>query len=112
MKIIVACENTNVSEHFGHCNQYLVADIEDNKISNYEYVPAPEHVPGKLPLFIAGLNADVVITGGIGQKAVDIFKANNIKVVVGKAKGGLEAIKKYLNDELVTSDEYCSGHDH
>jgi Mrp family chromosome partitioning ATPase len=32
MKIAVACENDQVTEHFGHCEKFMIFDIENKKI--------------------------------------------------------------------------------
>ena len=80
MKIAVAVENGEVSAHFGHCDHFLVADIKDGKVNSTDAVANPGHTPGALPPFVAGLGASVIIAGGMGQKAIDLFKANGVIV--------------------------------
>ena len=36
MKIAVAGEGKNVTEHFGHCVNFLIYDVENGKITNEE----------------------------------------------------------------------------
>lgn len=53
MKIAVAGEGKNVTEHFGHCVNFLIYDVENGKITNEESIPNPGHKPGFLPNFLA-----------------------------------------------------------
>ena len=55
-----------------------------------EYVTAPAHVPGLFPKFLGELKVTVIITGGMGQRAIDLFKAQKIDVILG-ATGRVEA---------------------
>jgi predicted Fe-Mo cluster-binding NifX family protein len=53
MKIAVAGEGTNVTEHFGHCVNFLIYDVENGKIVKEESIPNQGHKPGFLPNFLA-----------------------------------------------------------
>ena len=39
MKIAVACEGNMVTEHFGHCESFLIFDVNDNQIISKQIVP-------------------------------------------------------------------------
>ncbi|MGM0509430.1 MAG: NifB/NifX family molybdenum-iron cluster-binding protein [Fusobacteriota bacterium] len=99
-------ENT-IDEHFGHCKKFALYTIESGKIVSNELVGAPEHQPGLLPKFLAKSGADIIITGGMGQKAIDIFDDNGIKVVLGVNGEILNAVKKYINKELKSKGSAC-----
>ncbi|MGM0508708.1 MAG: iron-sulfur cluster carrier protein MrpORP [Fusobacteriota bacterium] len=103
-------ENT-IDEHFGHCKKFALYTIESGEIIEDELVDAPEHQPGLLPKFLAKAGADVIITGGMGQKAIDIFDDNGIKVILGVNGKILEAVKKYLRGEIESKGSACT-HDH
>lgn len=112
MKIVVACMNGKVSEHFGHCECFMLGNVEDNKLQSLEKIDYPGHKPGFLPNFLADLHADVVITGGMGQGAIDIFTQRGIKIVTG-AQGPIEyVINEYLNNNLVSTKTVCNKHEH
>ena len=32
MKIAVACEGKQITEHFGHCQNFMIFEVENNKI--------------------------------------------------------------------------------
>ncbi len=53
MKIAVAAMGHTVAGHFGHCENFIFFDVEDNKIVDEKSVPNPGHRPGFLPNFLA-----------------------------------------------------------
>ena len=112
MKIAIACENNQISAHFGHCRQYLIANCADNKIISQEYVDAPKHEPGALPKFLHDLGVNLVIVDGIGTKAVNLFNQNDIEVITGCKGDCLKNVQMYFDGQLVSSNTLCAGHDH
>jgi predicted Fe-Mo cluster-binding NifX family protein len=68
----------------------------------------PPHEPGVIPAWIATLGVDLVIAGGMGQKARDLFTEKGVKVVVGAKADSPEAIvADYLRGCLVTGENTC-----
>lgn len=112
MKICVACDGTNVTGHFGHCELYRFYDTEDGKIVSESFVPNPGHKPGFLPNFLGDQGAQVIIAGGMGGGAVDIFNERNVEVVVGAQGDARECVEKYLRGELVSTGSICHKHEH
>jgi len=54
------------------------------------------------------LSADVIIAGGMGQRAVSMFTQNGIKVVIGvPALEPLSLVKSYLDNTLETGANVC-----
>jgi len=103
-------DKVNVEEHFGHCKYFALCSIDDNKEEKINFVEAPEHAPGKLPKFLGEQKADVIITGGMGSMAVQMFSDQNIEVIMG-ARGAIqEVLKKYLNNELSSTVSACTEH--
>ena len=74
MKIAVAAMGKTVAYHFGHCENFIFFDTADGGITGVNSVPNPGHRPGFLPNFLADNGAEVVIAGGMGGGAVDIFE--------------------------------------
>lgn len=112
MKIAVPKENNSVCAHFGHCEGFEVYNIEESNILDSQFVENPGHKPGFLPLFLKEQGVDMVITGGMGQRAQELFKENNIGVITG-ATGSIEnVIKCYIKGDLVSTKEVCSLHAH
>ena len=78
MKIAVASEKEMVTEHFGHCEGFMIFDTENNQIVKSETIANPGHKPGFLPNFLADRGVNVIISGGMGGGAVEIFNERNI----------------------------------
>jgi predicted Fe-Mo cluster-binding NifX family protein len=112
MKIAVAGEGSLVTEHFGHCEGFWLFEEKNNAIISKEFVPNPGHRPGFLPVFLHEKGANVIISGGMGGGAVDIFNQKGIEVVVGAAGSAEKAAADYLNGTLKSTGSVCHSHDH
>lgn len=112
MKVAVAALGADVTEHFGHCERFLVFDIAGGKIVKEESVPNPGHKPGFLPNFLADRGVNVIISGGMGGGAVDIFNERNVEVIVGAAGTAKAAVESYLMGELQSTGSVCHEHQH
>ncbi|MBN2693769.1 NifB/NifX family molybdenum-iron cluster-binding protein [bacterium] len=107
-------DRVTVEEHFGHCKEFVVYEVVDGETVLTEYLTPPAHTPGALPSFLGTKNVDAILSGGMGQRAIDIFHSNNIEVVLG-VKGDIKAnLKSFIDGILVSKNEPCShhGHDH
>lgn len=112
MKIAVASEGKMVTEHFGHCEGFWLYDVSGNKIQAKEFIPNPGHRPGFLPVFLHEKGASVIISGGMGGGAVDLFNEKNIEVITG-ARGPAEtAVGQYLQGALKSTGSVCHEHQH
>ena len=111
MKIAVSCNGSNIWAHFGHCENFMMFDVEGGKIVSSESVPNPGHKPGFLPNFLADRGANVIISGGMGGGAVDIFNERGVEVVVGASGDAKAAVEAYLRGELISTGEVCH-HEH
>jgi Mrp family chromosome partitioning ATPase/predicted Fe-Mo cluster-binding NifX family protein len=85
MRIAIPLADGRLSLHFGHCECFALvdADPKTKKIIKSEEVGSPPHQPGLLPQWLAEKGANVIIAGGMGQRAQDLFTEQNIQVVVG-----------------------------
>ena len=100
MRIAIPLADDRLSPHFGHCEAFaLVAQA---------MVRAPDHQPGLLPRWLAEHDASVIIAGGMGMRAQQLFAQENITVVVGAPRETPEAIvRAYLAGTLATGDNLC-----
>ena len=96
MKISVAANGHTITGHFGHCENFIIYDTENNKIVSEKTVPNPGHKPGFLPNFLADMGVEVIITGGMGGGAVDIFNERNVEVILGAQGDATDAVESYL----------------
>jgi len=110
MRIAIPLAQGKLSLHFGHCDQFAIFDIDDNikKVINRKDAIPPAHEPGVLPRWLHENNVSVIIAGGMGQRAQQLFAQNDIKVVVGASSGEPEElVSAYLQDILQTGDNIC-----
>lgn len=112
MRIAIAKEGNAVSGHFGHCEGFEVFDVENEAVLSREYIVNPGHRPGFLPVYLSERRINVIIAGGMGETAQDLFKDNKIDVFVG-VEGQIEAvIKQFMDGKLISSNSVCSEHAH
>ena len=110
MRYAVPVSGGVVAGHFGHCEQFALIDVDEEKkeILSKEFVSSPEHQPGLLPQWLAEEGVSVVIAGGMGSRAQDIFRQNHIQVIIGTLENDPEkAVQNYLNGMLATGDNIC-----
>jgi Mrp family chromosome partitioning ATPase/predicted Fe-Mo cluster-binding NifX family protein len=110
MRIAIPLAQGKMSLHFGHCEEFAIVDVDEKtkEISNITELQPPAHQPGVLPRWLSEQKADVIIAGGMGQRAQQLFAQNNIKVVVGASEQTPEQlVKDYLSDTLETGDNIC-----
>ena len=112
MKIAVAAMGHEVCEHFGHCETFLLFDTENGKITAETAVPNPGHRPGFLPNFLADQGVKVIIAGGMGGGAVDIFNERDVEVIMGAQGDAKGAVEAYLKGELKSTGAVCHKHEH
>ena len=108
MKFAVPLANGVLCAHFGHCQQFAVMNVDGKEITQKELMTPPPHEPGVLPQWLNGLGVNVIIAGGMGARAQNLFTQNGIKVIVGAPSLAPEAlIEQYLNDALVSGENLC-----
>lgn len=112
MKIAVASENEMVTEHFGHCVNFNIFEADNGQIITSESIPNPGHRPGFLPVFLNDMGVNVVISGGMGGGAIDIFNEKGIEVIVGARGYAKNAVEQYLLGNLQSTGSVCHEHMH
>lgn len=112
MVIAVASEGNQVSAHFGHCEGFMTYMIEEDKPLMKKFISNPGHRPGFLPVFLKENGVNVIIAGGMGETAQQLFAQNGIKVIVGIQGYGDEVVQKYLTGNLQSLGSVCRDHKH
>ena len=110
MKIAVPTANDELCMHFGHCEVFTIMDVDvkSSKITSVTKEVPPPHEPGLLPKWLGEKGVDVIIAGGMGSRAQQLFAANNVKVIAGASTGKPEDIVKlYLGNSLITGANTC-----
>ena len=112
MKIAVSCNGSQIWPHFGHCENFCIYETGDGKILSQECVANPGHRPGFLPNFLADMGVEVIISGGMGGGAVDIFNERGVEVILGAQGDANAAVESYLRGELKSTGSVCHEHAH
>ena len=108
MKFAIPLAEGKLTAHFGHCQEFALVEVEDNQIKAKEIQVPPPHEPGVLPRWLHEQGADVIIAGGMGIRAMDLFTQNGIKVMTGAPSlTPEELVKQYLDNTLTTGGNLC-----
>jgi predicted Fe-Mo cluster-binding NifX family protein len=117
--IAIAAEDSRgldgeVSAHFGRCPFYVVVKANGEAETEFQIVVAnphfDSHQPGMMPRFIRGLGANVIIAGGMGPRAIDMFHGFGIDVATGATGTVEEALGAYLRGEYRGVVPCAGGH--
>jgi ATP-binding protein involved in chromosome partitioning len=109
MKFAFPCLDKKICAHFGHCQEFAFIETdENNNIVKSEFLDPPEHQPGVYPKWVASQGANIVIGGGMGSMAQNLFTENGVEVVVGAPEDTPEnVVKLYLEGKLQTTGNAC-----
>jgi len=110
MRIAIPLADGMLSMHFGHCEHFALVDVDltEKKILKREDIEAPPHEPGLLPKWLAERGVNMIIAGGMGQRAQSLFAEQGIQVLVGAASETPEnLISDYLAGTLRTGENIC-----
>lgn len=126
MRIAVSADTnqgleSQVAHHFGRCPFFALVEVEDNKIQSVSVVDNPfyaGHEPGQVPGFINEQKADVMLSGGMGGRAIQFFSQFDIEPATG-ATGTVEnAVNCFLEGKIqgasscAESEAHGHGNDH
>lgn len=110
MRIAIPSEGDNIDahvfEHFGRAPYYMIINIENREIKNVKAVPNPSvesHNPGDLPMMLAEEKVDILITRGVGRRAVAYFQELGIDVITGAYGKIREIVEKFIKGELFST---------
>ena len=110
MKIAIPITGDVLSAHFGHCETFALIDVdpEAKKILRRTDIEPPPHEPGLLPSWLKKQGANLIIAGGMGRRAQDLFAESKIAVLVGAPSEQPEKLAAdYLNGTLTTGENVC-----
>ncbi len=108
MRIAVSADNKNgldsvVSPHFGRCPHFVLVDLDDHDVREVREVDNPyygHHRPGQVPALINSLGANVMLTGGMGGRAIMFFEQFGIEGVTGAYGTVRQSVERYLGGQL------------
>jgi len=111
MKIAVTAETNNgleslVAQHFGHAPYFIMVDVENGEVTATEGVANPfvdGHAPGDVPGFIKEQNANVMLSGGMGGRAIQFFEQAGIQTATGAIGTVSQSLENYLGGTLTAA---------
>jgi len=120
MRIAISAEGDRglesvVSPHFGRCPCYVLVDVEGGQAKELRVVDNPyyhHHVPGQVPSFIQSQGVEVMLTGGMGRRAIALFEQYGIKAVTGAQGTVRRALESYLGGQLRGVQPCEETHEH
>jgi len=108
MRIAVSVETNNelesvVAHHFGRCPFFAIVDLEDRDVKAVQVIDNPfynGHQPGQVPGFINEQKANVMLSGGMGGRAIQFFQQFGIEAATGASGTVRQALERYFGGEL------------
>jgi Mrp family chromosome partitioning ATPase/predicted Fe-Mo cluster-binding NifX family protein len=110
MRVAIPMNDGKLCMHFGHCEQFAVVDVdaESKEIKGQELLTPPAHEPGVLPRWLTGMQVTLVIAGGMGQRAQQLFTESGIEVICGAPSETPERlVTDYLAGNLAVGRNVC-----
>ncbi len=108
MRIAIPISSGQLAQHFGHCEQFAFFDVDTGRVVAEKQEPAPEHEPGLLPRWLSERGVKLVIAGGMGSRALSLFKQEGIEVLIGaESREPATIVRDYLGNRLVTGANGC-----
>jgi len=110
MKIAIPTAQGRLCPHFGPCEEFtmLHVDLTTKGVLGTERIPAPVHEPGMLPGWLRERGADLVIAGGMGGRAQDLFARQGVEVIVGAPVAPpAEIVAAWLDGALAPGANAC-----
>jgi len=106
--LVVPVSGGKLSSHFGHCEQFAFMETQNHKIAGTDMRTPPAHEPGVLPQWLYDQGTDVVIVGGMGERAQGLLREKGIEVIIGAPMDAPESLaNQYLSNTLVSGANVC-----
>jgi predicted Fe-Mo cluster-binding NifX family protein len=120
IRVAVSADDSNgldsvVSPHFGRCPHYIFVDLEGQEVRQVSAMVNPyygKHSPGQVPKFIHQQRVDVMLTGGMGGRAIGFFQQYGIQAVTGASGTVRHALEQYLGGQLRGAEPCRESHEH
>jgi len=113
-RIAVPVTGGKLSAHFGHCEEFVIFSPKETsggtavEAEAVDVLEAPPHQPGLLPAWLNERGVNMVIAGGMGSRAQELFSQAGIEVMVGAASTDpKEIVQSYLDGTLVAGQNVC-----
>ena len=126
MRIAISVESKDgldsvVAHHSGRCPYFALVDMEGNEVQAIKVIDNPYysgHQVGEVPKFIHDQKSDVMLSGGMGGRAIQFFREYGINVATGATGTVRDTLGNYVAGDLreaapcAESVAHGHGHDH
>ena len=115
MKIAIPTSDGKLCVHFGHCQTFNFAEIDENtkEIATIEEKIPTEGISCKSAAWVAEQGAEIVLAGGMGARPLQMFENCGVKVITGCPDEDIESVlNAFLEQNLVTGENSCGGEHH
>jgi len=121
MKVVIPTKDERgetLSEHFGRAPYFAWFSVVDGVVKDKGVVPnTSDHFggTGHPPEKIRAMGGDVVVTVGMGMRAIDMFQGFGVAVLKATSTSSRENIEEFLRGNLQELTEGClhaRDHDH
>jgi predicted Fe-Mo cluster-binding NifX family protein len=104
-----------VAQHFGHAPFFVFVDSDAAEVSGVECLANPfleGHQPGQIPQFVSEQRADVMLSGGMGARAIQFFAQFGIQAATGASGTVAEAVADYVDGRLLDAQPCADSEAH
>ncbi len=124
MRIAISVQTKNgldsmVSQHFGRCPYFALVGMDGNEVKAIEVIDNPYftgHQVGQIPQFIQEQQVDVMLSGGMGGRAIQFFQQLGIQAATGADGTVRQTLETYLGGDLRQAapcpESVAHGHGH
>jgi ATP-binding protein involved in chromosome partitioning len=106
MRIAVPVTAGRIPNHLGHCERFLLVDVEGGKVGAQREVDNPGHGPGgPPPAFLVRQRVDQVLAWGMPPHAQGLFAQAGVRVLLGATGDPKEAVRAFLAGTLALTTE-------
>ncbi len=112
MRIAVPMIQGRFSDHFGGAEGFGLFEVEERSktVVSKAFCVAPPHEHGAFPQWLREQGAEVILAGGMGPRAMQMFEHFGIQVVAGvRGDDPVALVKSFLDGTLVATGEGCGG---
>ncbi len=109
-------EANNLSAHFGRAPYFAWFQMEDGEAVDSGVTPNDSsHFGGRglPPERMMAMGADVVISSGMGQRAIQMFQSSTVAVLQARSQDVAQSIEDFVEGRLAELTEGClHAHEH
>ena len=107
MKIAVASNGLDVSPYYERCTNYNCFSVDNGTITDYRNLPSQLLQNGKAAAVLYELGIDTIIVGCISEPSLASLTDKKLTVFIGAMGDAKEAVKAYITNTFIASDESC-----